>query len=307
MASSLPGGLARLAAATAVAGAACFGWGLVEAKLYTVRRLTLPVLPAGSPSLTALHISDIHQLAKQRSKLEFLSSLAQLKPDLVLNTGDNFSQRESLHPLLEALSSLSGVPGVFVFGSNDFHAPSKAKPLRYLQHGRSFHRPHNRDRLPWEELQEGFESFGWQDATHRRLALDVKGVRLAIRGVADAHHDLDDYSTVAGPADPRADLNVGIMHAPYLRTLDAMTADGLDLLIAGHTHGGQVCVPGFGALISNCDLPPSRAKGVSEHTAGGRTALLHVSAGLGTSPSAPYRFACRPEVSLLTLAPKSAG
>lgn len=307
MASSLPRSVGRLVGATALVGAACFGWGLVEATLYTVRRLTLPILPAGSRPFTALHISDIHLLATQRRKLEFLSHLADLKPDLVLNTGDNFSQRQSLHPLLEALSGFSGVPGIFVFGSNDFHLPSKAKPLRYLRQGRSFYRPHDRDALPWEELKEGFESFGWQDATHRRLALEVHGARLAVRGVADAHHDLDDYSTVAGPADPQADLNIGIMHAPYLRTLDAMTADGMDLLIAGHTHGGQVCAPGYGALISNCDLPPSRAKGLSRHTAGGHTALLHVSAGLGTSPFAPYRFACRPEVSLLTLAPRDSG
>ena len=96
-------------------------------------------------------------------------------------------------------------------------------------------------------------------------------------------------------------LNVGVTHAPYLRLLDAMTADGMDLIFTGHTHGGQVCLPGYGALITNCDLDADRVKGPSTHTAGGRTAQLHVSAGLGTSPYAPYRFACRPEVTLLTL------
>ena len=110
---------------------------------------------------------------------------------------------------------------------------------------------------------------------------------------------------VEGPADASADLNIGVTHAPYLRLLDAMTADGMDLIFAGHTHGGQVCVPGYGALITNCDLDPARVKGLSTHTAGGHTAHLHVSAGVGTSPFAPYRFACRPEVTLLTLRPVS--
>jgi predicted MPP superfamily phosphohydrolase len=76
-----------------------------------------------------------------------------------------------------------------------------------------------------------------------------------------------------------------------------MNADGADLVLAGHTHGGQLCVPGVGALVTNCDLPRSRAKGMSQHG----DAVLHVSAGLGTSPYAPVRFACRPEATLLTI------
>jgi predicted MPP superfamily phosphohydrolase len=102
---------------------------------------------------------------------------------------------------------------------------------------------------------------------------------------------------VAGPPDPTADLTIGVTHAPYRRVLDAMVADALPLILAGHTHGGQVCVPGFGALTTNCDLPWRQAKGVSRWG----EAYLHVSAGLGTSPYAPVRFACPPEATLLTL------
>jgi predicted MPP superfamily phosphohydrolase len=76
-----------------------------------------------------------------------------------------------------------------------------------------------------------------------------------------------------------------------------MAADQVDLILAGHTHGGQLCVPGFGALVTNCDLPTGQAKGLSA-VAG---VPMHVSAGLGTSPFTPIRFACRPEATLLTL------
>ena len=79
-----------------------------------------------------------------------------------------------------------------------------------------------------------------------------------------------------------------------------MAYDGHDLIMTGHTHGGQVCVPFYGALVTNCDLDTRRAKGLSKHSAGGRTAWLHVSAGVGTSPYAPIRFACPPEATLLT-------
>ena len=81
-----------------------------------------------------------------------------------------------------------------------------------------------------------------------------------------------------------------------------MAADGFSLLLAGHTHGGQVCVPGVGALVTNCGLDRRMAKGL--HRWPGTPAWLHVSAGLGTHPTAPIRFACRPEASLLTLIPR---
>ena len=53
-----------------------------------------------------------------------------------------------------------------------------------------------------------------------------------------------------------------------------MVADGAALLLAGHTHGGQLCVPGYGALVTNCDLPRRQAKGLSTWSADGRTAWL---------------------------------
>ena len=88
--------------------------------------------------------------------------------------------------------------------------------------------------------------------------------------------------------------------------LDQFAADGYDAILAGHTHGGQVCLPGVGALTTNCDLEPARAKGLHRHPADSHdgdpgSAWLHVSAGIGTSPYARIRVACRPEATLLTL------
>ena len=122
-------------------------------------------------------------------------------------------------------------------------------------------------------------------------------------GVHDAHINRDRYAQVAGRADADADLRLGVMHSPEPRLLDQFAADGYDLLLAGHTHGGQLCLPWYGTLVTNCGIDRKRARGLHRYPEGGR-AWLHVSAGLGTSPWAPARFACRPEASLLTLTPR---
>ena len=97
----------------------------------------------------------------------------------------------------------------------------------------------------------------------------------------------------------------GVTHAPYQRVLNTFTDLGADAILAGHTHGGQVCIPGFGAIVANCDIPLKQAKGLSTWSHAGRSVPLNVSAGCGHSIYAPIRFACRPEATLLTLLPRS--
>jgi predicted MPP superfamily phosphohydrolase len=275
--------------------------GLYEVNAFRLRRVTVPVLPAGARQIRVLHLSDLHMTPYARARQRWLTTLAGLEPDLVINTGDNLAHEEAVPLVLGSLGRLLDHPGVYVWGSNDYYAPKFKNPLRYLRGpSRDLRRP---DRiLPWQDLGRGFKEAGWIDLTHTRTSLEIKGVRLGFRGTDDAHTNQDHYSEVAGSVDrDEIDVAIGVTHAPYLRVLDVMVADGHDLIVAGHTHGGQVCVPFYGALVTNCDLDTRRAKGLSKHSAGGKTAWLHVSAGVGTSPYAPIRFACPPEATLLTL------
>jgi uncharacterized protein len=299
----------RLAKVAAIGAAACFAYGaVIETRSFRVRRVCLDILPAGSDAIRVLHISDLHLLARQEAKLRFVSELAGLEPDLVVNTGDNIAEPTALAPLLSALAPLLEVPGVFVFGSNDYTGPELKNPLGYLVSDTGRDGVHtDRTPLPTEELRAGLAAGGWQDLVGRRASIEVRGVRLEFRGTDDAHLGLDDYALVAGPKTEGARASIGVTHAPYKRVLDAMTDDGVQLIMAGHTHGGQVCIPGWGALTTNCDLPPAQAKGLSSHQGAHGSSWLHVSAGLGSSPYAPYRFACPPEVTLLTLRPVSNG
>lgn len=284
--------------AAGVVGAAALGVGyasLIERNAFTLREATMPVLEPGSPSLRVLHISDLHMMPGQKLKQNWLRELDRLDPDLVVNTGDNLSHQRAVPAVVQSLGSLLARPGLFVFGSNDYFAPKPKNPLKYFnkEHKRTHGEP-----LPWQDLRAAFTERGWLDVTHTRRELEVAGIRIATAGVDDPHLKRDRYDTIAGRPNPMANLRLGITHSPEPRVLDRFADDGYDLVLAGHTHGGQLCLPFYGALVTNCQLDRSRVKGPSKWGAHTR---LHVSAGVGTSPYAPARFCCRPEATLLTL------
>jgi predicted MPP superfamily phosphohydrolase len=242
-----------------------------------------------------LHLSDIHMRPNQRRKQAWLRELARLEPDLVVNTGDNLAHPKAVPAVVQTLGELLSVPGVFVFGSNDYFGPRLKNPVKYLTN--AGHRVYGRP-LPWQDLRAAFTERGWLDLTHTRREFEVAGLRIAAAGVDDPHLHRDRYETIAGPADPTANLRLGLAHSPEPRVLDRFANDGYQLVMAGHTHGGQLCLPFYGAIVTNCGLDRSRAKGASRW---GANMALHVSAGIGTSPFAPLRFCCRPEATLLTL------
>ena len=307
---------------------------LVERNAFALRQFTVPVLPPGSAPLRILQISDLHLRPAQARKIDWVRGLARLQPDLVVNSGDNLASTEAVPGALRAMEPLFDFPGVFVMGSNDYFGPTPKNPARYLTRGYAA-APPGRRLLPIEDLRAGMLDGGWTDLDNVRTVLSVGGTQVEFVGPDDAHSKRDRYAAVAGEASTETALTIGVTHAPYQRVLDPMAADGARLLIAGHTHGGQLAVPLYGALVTNCDLPADRAKGLSRwwpdagapyagqpgwhqrlhrwgevHLRGGDdvayqppadAAWLHVSAGLGTSPYAPVRFACRPEATLLTL------
>ena len=282
-------------------------WGIaIERQLFVIRRESIRVLPTGSKPLSILHIGDIHLAPWQKRKAKFVHSLGQLKPDLVINTGDNLGHKDAIGPVLTALSPLLQLPGVFVNGSNDYLGPVLRNPFAYLA------KPSERsdgEPLDTARLLAGFKSSGWLNLNNREGSIVINGLNLGFIGVDDAHDELDDISSLK-PQSSRlsaSDIVIGVSHAPYLRVLEAMAGAGASVVFAGHTHGGQVCVPGYGALTTNCDLPTKNAKGVSSWSFAGRDVILNVVAGLGNSIFAPVRFACRPEVRLITLLPVEQG
>ena len=233
---------------------------IVERNAFVLREITMPVLSPGSTPLRVLHISDLHMLPNQRRKQAWLRELASWEPDLVVNTGDNLAHPKAVPAVVQTLGDLLSLPGVFVFGSNDYFGPRPKNPANYVTS------PSHRVRgepLPWQDLRAAFTERGWLDLTHTRREFEVAGLHIAAAGVDDPHIDRDRYDTIAGPASPAANLRLGLTHSPEPRVLDRFAADGYQLVMAGHTHGGQLCLPFYGALVTNCGLDRSRAKGPS--------------------------------------------
>ncbi|AWB96917.1 metallophosphatase [Agromyces badenianii] len=313
---------ATISLAIAAAGAAALAWGtLVERTRWTLRRVEVPVLPPGAEPIRVLHLSDLHMAPWQREKQEWVRSLADLQPDLIVDTGDNLGHERGIDGIRRAFERFRGVPGVFVNGSNDYFGPVGKNPFLYFA-GPSRLGPRAKA-LDITELHDYFAELGWHDLDNTAAALELRGTHFEFFGVDDPHRGYDrlDLITVAidelRADDPLGDetwpdaastarrptVTVGVTHAPYQRVLNSFVNHGAQLMLAGHTHGGQVCLPGFGALVTNCDIPRDQVKGLSVWRHGLRAAFLNVSAGLGTSIYAPVRFACPPEATLLTLVP----
>lgn len=253
----------------------------------------------------------------QRNKQEWIRSLAALQPDLVINTGDNLGHTDAYDALEYALEPFSGTPGVWVNGSNDYFGPTLKNPFRYFA-SPSAHSV-DADVLDTARLERFLgEVLGWHDLNNAAASLTVGGSDLEFFGVNDAHRNWDKLDVLPRAIDamredatwadsPDRPISIGVTHAPYQRVLNSFVTNGAEVIFAGHTHGGQVRIPGLPALVTNCDIPRDKASGLSTWHHAQRAAFLNVSAGLGTSIYAPVRFACRPEAVLVTLTPGDIG
>lgn len=306
----------RLGGALAAIGAVAAGalaWGaLVERNRFTVREEFLPVLDPGADPIRVLHLSDLHLAPWQRTKREWVAALADLEPHLIVSTGDALGHADGIEALGSALAPFRGVPGAFVHGSNDYFGPVAKNPFGYFRVRNDGN--DRAERLDTDALESLYASLGWENLNNRVASMDIRGSRLELLGVNDAHRNWDrldelpglldelreDSTSSRGHADAEP-VTIGLTHAPYQRVLNSFVNHGADVIFAGHTHGGQVRVPMVGALVANCDIPLDQAQGLSLWRHGNGAAFLEVSAGLGTSIFAPVRFGCPPEAVLVTL------
>ena len=312
----------RGVAALALGGTAALAWGSVERRRPIVRHFDVPLSALSPPMLRSqtrmakvLHFSDLHLFPGQEFLIDFLQQVRDTEEfDYVISTGDNFGSPDALGAVIQAHEIFADFPGAFVFGSNDYYSPKRKSWTRYLRPRGSAKVDRAVD-LPWTELAAHLRSMGWADLSNASAYLQAENERiaepdlpkvlpapLALLGVDDPHINRDSINGLSQRWLSPDAIRIGVTHAPYTRILDSMTHLGTELILAGHTHGGQIGLPGVTSLVTNCDLPREFGKGLHVWETGvNECSWLHVSAGLGTSPYAKVRIATRPEVSILTI------
>lgn len=296
----MAGTLTRAIAGVGAAGTACIAYGtLIERRWYRLRRLVLPKALPGGGRLSVLHVSDVHLIPGQQHRIDFLASLADLPHDVVVATGDLLGAPDTEDLAADALAPLTSRDraGVVVLGSNDRYGPVLKSPLAYLtQPERRVHGVP----LDTSRLLERLADRGYRTLHNEAAIIETPAGPIGVGGIDDPHLDatvIPPAATVTPPAGHDTVANLGLVHAPYTQALDVLADAGHDVLFSGHTHGGQVRFPPIGAVVGNCDLPLDQVRGPSRY----RDRWLHVSPGLGHSRYAPFRFACRPEATLLEL------
>jgi predicted MPP superfamily phosphohydrolase len=234
----------------------------------------------------------------QRRKQAFLERLARLDADVVVGTGDFIGDRRSCAATVRALEAIPARRArLFVLGSNDYYAPRLKNPFAYLLPAGTRGEPRHGVPNPWREMVAGLEASGWRLMNNTSTTIEANGVApIEVVGLDDPHIGRDDLS-VARARDGQG-FRLGVVHSPD--AAPPLAALGYDLILCGHTHGGQIRVPLVGALVTNSLIPRRMARGVHPID----DAWLHVCAGLGTSMYSPIRLFCRPEACLLELVPR---
>lgn len=280
----------------AVLGVACVLYGIfIERFRYRVIRHRLDILPATAERpLLLLHLSDLHFVRHDPRKARFLAGLP--TPDVTVVTGDFLAEPEGIEAAVDGVRPVRGrLASWFVLGSNDYFVP---KPLNYLAYFRKSRKRRGARRGHAPELVRALTADGWEDLTNVHHHVSLGGLEVELLGLDDAHirrHDLR-----VAPRGSQHRFGFAVMHSPD--SAPEAAALGYRLIVAGHTHGGQVRLPLIGALVTNSSMPRRLVSGLIRMG----TAVLHTSPGLGTSKYAPFRFWCRPEATYLELRPGAA-
>jgi predicted MPP superfamily phosphohydrolase len=277
--------LGRIALAAAALGA----YSLYEP--YRFRLVTHQLtVPPETPEINILHISDLHLKARDRKLARFVRNLGSLENvDLILATGDLIEDDSGIAPLIECFSLLKARFGCFyVLGSHDYYQSRFTSWGKYFTGKKSSLRA---KKAATGDLEGGLTEHGWQPLANSTKVVDAGWGQLRVTGLDDPYLNRHDVSAIHRDGEDR--IAIGLVHSPDV--VSEWFLAGFDLVLAGHTHAGQVRLPFYGALVTNCSLPTALAGG--PHRIG--NGWLHVSPGLGTGKFSPIRFNCRPEATLL--------
>lgn len=254
-----------------IAGVCILRKGIRNSQRLQITRETIeiPALPAAFEGFRLLHLTDLHLRRRTPVVDELLSIVEAIRPDLVCLTGDYAFTALSLDDVecfLRGLAALS--PAVGVYGNADYRTGIT-----------------DRERAQWAQIIPFLDN--------RALCLERSGEALWIAGVGDPHSGRDCLPEAVQMIPAQVPV-ILLAHSPevILRPIDPRVC----LILTGHTHGGQICLPGGIALYRNAAIPASFASGRHQFN----DTTLYVSRGIGAT-RIPVRYGCLPEMTLFTL------
>ena len=281
-----------VAAGAAVAGgavAAVYAWRESKQVELSETVVRVPDLPPGLDGLRILHVADTHFPANAESLPRFLAAARRQSYDVVVGTGDYVDTRAGWDVARRAFAALEPGLGVYaVIGGHERYArPGPGSLLRLL----------GRRRGRWVDpapFVAGLREAGVRVLINEHCTAEIGGEMVRFIGIDDACHGLDRLPEALPPAGAPG-FPILLSHSPD--GLLHPAARGLPLAFSGHTHGGQIRVPGYGAPVRN-------ARAVGRRQASGLVRIggtqVVISRGFGTT-RLPLRFACRPELGVVEL------
>jgi predicted MPP superfamily phosphohydrolase len=252
--------------------------------------ISLPRLPKEFEGTTVAVVSDIHagpgrgRAARAKHTVEIVANLA---PDVIVLPGDTVHAVRDANACLSALGELKAPYGIWASLGNHEHGfvwfskyvgPAPEPPI--------------------DEWRRVYGELGIELLVNEARPIEKNGARIWLLGVDDAYSGRDNLAAALATVETD-DLRLAITHSPDL--LDDPRIGEVDLLLAGHTHGGQVRLPGLGPLCAPCRRPRERSAGLIRANG----TLMYVTRGAGEGT--PIRLLCPREVTLITLASDAQG
>ena len=234
-----------------------------------------------------LHLSDLHLARPESDKIEFIRKITDADFDLVVLTGDVFEDHSGLEYAERLLSRRPRLGAYAVLGNHDYYDYTMFNKVVGRMIRRFRHPKEKRDITPFvEALQNG----GFDVLRNESRCLKEHGLHI----VGIDYPGIDEYELqrLAAQA-PEHHLKLCLFHMP--KKLHHITNARMHLALGGHTHGGQVRIPGVGPLITDSELGRHEASGLIRK---GETAF-HISRGLGADPRSNIRFFCPPAATII--------
>jgi len=241
------------------------------------------------PRLTILHLSDLHLVANDWQKSDFLREVTSAQYDLVMLTGDIFENEGGLPFAADLLVKKPRLGAFAVFGNKDYYHYGWWRKISNKLLGHYSVPKAKRDMAPWFDH---LRAVGYQILQNQFVR--IPEAKLSLIGVDFPGIHEESLKELAGEAE-KDDLLLALFHLP--KNLEAFSEAGIQFDLGGHTHGGQIRVPGMGAIITDSELPRHEASGLLKR---GNT-IFHISRGLGADPRTNIRLFCPPAATVIEL------